>query len=77
VTIEDEERSISDTSVHMTPQDRRADALTIRLADNGAGGGETAVLLGPGHFMQEESAKDYLRLTSAWMDAHRITRSRG
>lgn len=47
VTIEDEERSISDTAVHMTPQERRADGLTIRFAENGAGGVETILLLSP------------------------------
>jgi hypothetical protein len=47
VTIEDEERSISDRSVHMTPQERRADGLTIRFAENGAGAEETILLLSP------------------------------
>lgn len=47
VTIEDEERSISDTAVHMTPQERRADGLTIRFAENCAGGDETILLLSP------------------------------
>lgn len=47
VTIEDEERSISDTAVHMTAQERRADGLTIRFAENGAGGDETIPLLSP------------------------------
>jgi pimeloyl-ACP methyl ester carboxylesterase len=45
VTIEDEERSISDTAVHMTPQERRPDGLTIRFSENGAGGDETILLL--------------------------------
>jgi pimeloyl-ACP methyl ester carboxylesterase len=45
VTIEDEERSISDTAVHMTTQERRADDLTIRLSENGAGGDKTIPLL--------------------------------
>jgi pimeloyl-ACP methyl ester carboxylesterase len=45
VTIEDEERSISDTAVHMTTQERRADGLTIRLSEKGAGGDETTLLL--------------------------------
>ena len=47
VTIEDEERSISDTAVHLTPQERRADGLTIRSSENGAGGDETILLLSP------------------------------
>ena len=38
MTIEDEERSISYTAVHMTPKERRTDGLTIRFAENGAGG---------------------------------------
>jgi hypothetical protein len=77
VTIEDEERSISDTSVHITPQDRRAHGLTIRFAENEAGGDETILLLRPGHFAWEDSAEDYLRLTGTWIDARRITRSGG
>lgn len=31
----------------MTPKERRADGLTIRFAQNGAGGDETILLLGP------------------------------
>jgi hypothetical protein len=64
VTIEDEEQSISHIGVHM-PQDRRADGLTIRFAENGAGGDETILLLRPGHLTWEDGAEDYLRLTSA------------
>jgi hypothetical protein len=88
VTIEDEERSISDTAVHMTPQERRADGLTIRFAESGAGGDETILLLSPWPEslfawntiwprVWEDGAADYLRLTSVWIHVHRITRSGG
>ncbi len=48
MTIEDEERSISDTAVHMPQQERRADGLTIRFSEDGAGGDEMILLLSPG-----------------------------
>ncbi len=45
VTIEDEERSIPDAAVHMTPREHRADRLTLRFAENGARADETILPL--------------------------------